>query len=99
MYVQQVDFGWSDLGTWGSLYDNSPKNRDGNVTQNCKALLFNSHNNVIAVKGDKLVVASGLNDYIVADVDDALLIVPKSDEQKLRTYVNEVKSSFGDKYL
>lgn len=99
VYVQQVDFGWSDLGTWGSLYDNSPKNRDGNVTQNCKALLFNSHNNVIAVKGDKLVVASGLNDYIVADVDDALLIVPKSDEQKLRTYVNEVKSSFGDKYL
>ncbi len=99
VYVEQVDFGWSDLGTWGSLYDNSPKNSDGNVTQNCKALLFNSHNNVIAVKGDKLVVASELNGYIVADVDDALLIVPKSDEQKLRTYVNEVKATFGDKYL
>lgn len=99
VYVEQVDFGWSDLGTWGSLYDNSPKNGDGNATRNCKALLFNSHNNVIAVKGDKLVVASGLDDYIVADVDDALLIVPKSDEQKLRTYVNEVKATFGDKYL
>ena len=97
--VERVDFGWTDLGTWGSLYDVSPKNRDGNVTQNCKALLFESHNNVLAVKGDKLVVASGLNDYVVADADDVLLIVPRNEEQKIRTYVNEVKSTFGDKYI
>jgi len=99
VYVETVDFGWSDLGTWGSLYDNSPKSADGNVTQNCKALLFNSHNNIIAVKGDKLVVASGLDGYIVADVDDALLIVPIDEEQKIKLYVNEVKSNYGDKYL
>ena len=97
--VESVDFGWTDLGTWGSLYDGSPKNQEGNVTQNCQALLFESHNNVIAVKGDKLVVASGLNDFIVADAEDALLIVPRSEEQKIRTYVNEVKSTFGDKFL
>ena len=99
VYVECVDFGWSDLGTWGSLYENSPKNENGNVTQNCQALLFNSHNNVIAVKGDKLIVASGLDDYIVADVEDALLIVPKSEEQKIKLYVNEVKAKYGDKYL
>lgn len=99
VYVECVDFGWSDLGTWGSLYDNSAKNDDGNATQGCNALMFNSHNNIVAVKGDKLVVASGLNDYIVADVDDALLIVPKAEEQKIRHYVNEVKAQFGDKYI
>lgn len=97
--VERVDFGWTDLGTWGALYDISPKNKDGNVTQNCHALLFNSHDNVIAVKSDKLIVASGLNDYIVADADDALLIVPKNEEQKIRQYVNEVKSKYGDRYL
>jgi len=99
VYVETVDFGWNDLGTWGSLYDHSPKNKDGNVTQKCKALMYNSHNNIVAVKGDKLVVASGLEGFIVADVDDALLIVPLEEEQKIKQYVNEVKSKFGDKYL
>ena len=99
VYVETVDFGWNDLGTWRSLYDHSPKNRDGNVTQNCKALMFNSHNNIVAIKGDKLVVASGLEGYIVADVDDALLIVPLEEEQKIKQYVNDVKTKFGDKVL
>ena len=99
VYVETVDFGWNDLGTWRSLYEISPKNSAGNVTQKCKALMFNSHNNIVAIKGDKLVVASGLEGYIVADVDDALLIVPLEEEQKIKQYVNEVKSKFGDKYL
>lgn len=99
VYVECVDLGWSDLGTWGSLYDNSPKNSDGNVTQRCKTMMINSHNNVVAIKGDKVLVASGLNDYIIADVDDALLIVPKSEEQKIKLYVNEVKTKYGERYL
>lgn len=99
VYVETVDFGWNDLGTWRSLYEYSPKNKDGNVTQKCKALMFNSHNNIVAVKGDKLVVASGLEGYIVADVDDALLIVPLDEEQKIKQYVNDVRSKFGDKFL
>ncbi len=99
VYVETVDFGWNDLGTWRSLYDHSPKNKDGNVTQNCKALMYNSHNNIVAIKGDKIIVASGLEGYIVADVDDALLIVPLEEEQKIKQYVNDLKSKFGDKYL
>ncbi len=99
VYVETVDFGWNDLGTWRSLYEFSPKNKDGNVTQQCKALMFNSRNNIVAVKGDKLVVASGLEGYIVADVDDALLIVPLDEEQKIKQYVNDVKVKFGDKFL
>ncbi len=99
VFVEKVDFGWSDLGTWGSIYDNAPKNRDANVTPNSKVLAFDSHNNVIASKGDKLVVVSGLNGYIVADTPDALLIVPINDEQKIKTYVNEAKTHFGDKFM
>jgi len=99
VFVETVDFGWSDLGTWSSLYENSPKNEDGNVTQNCQALLFNCHGNMVAVNSNKLVVASGLEDFIIADADDALLICPKNEEQKIKLYVNEVKSKYGDKYL
>lgn len=99
VYVESVDFGWSDLGTWGALYENSPKSVDGNVTQRCKALMINSKNNIIAVKHDKLVVVSGLNDYIVADAGDVLMIVPQDEEQKVRLYVNEVRSKYGDEYM
>ncbi|MBE6310840.1 MAG: mannose-1-phosphate guanylyltransferase [Bacteroidales bacterium] len=99
VYVECVDFGWDDLGTWGALYDNSPKNHEGNVTENCKAMLFNCNDCVVAAKGDKLIVASHLKDYIIAVADDVVLIVPKSEEQKIKNYVNEVKTAYGDKYL
>ena len=61
--------------------------------------MLNSHNNIVAIKGDKLIVASGLEGYIVADVDDALLIVPLEEEQRIKQYVNDVKTKYGDKYL
>lgn len=99
VYVECVDFGWSDLGTWSALYDNSPKNRDSNVVQNCQVLAYNSSGNIFAVPGDKLVVVNGLHDYIVADAGDVLLVCPKSEEQHIKQYVNDVKLSYKDKYL
>ncbi len=99
VYVECVDFGWNDLGTWSALYDNSPKNRDTNVAQNCKLLAYNSHGNIFAVRDDKLVVVSGLDDYIIADAGDVLLVCPKAEEQKIKQMVNDVKIAFGDTYL
>ncbi len=99
VYVECVNFGWSDLGTWSALYDNSPKNRDSNVVQNCQVLAYNSSGNIFAVPGDKLVVVNGLHDYIVADAGDVLLVCPKSEEQHIKQYVNDVKLSYKDKYL
>lgn len=99
VFVQCVDFGWSDLGTWGSLYENSEKNAEGNMVQSCHAQLHDCHNNIITVKGDKVVVIAGLDDYIVADSDDALLIMPKDDEESIRRYVNEARAKFGDKFV
>lgn len=99
VYVECVSFGWNDLGTWSALYDNSPKNRDANVTQNCRVLAYDSTDNIFAVKDDKLVVVAGLSGYIVADRGDVLLICPKTEEQKIKQMVNDVKMTFGDKYI
>lgn len=99
VFVEKVNFGWSDLGTWSALYDHSPKNRDGNVTQNCNVLSYDSSGNIFAVRGEKLVVVNGLHDYIVADAGDVLLICPKDSEQRIRYMVNDAKASFGDKFI
>ncbi len=99
VYVECVDFGWNDLGTWSALYDNSPKNRDANVTQKCSVIAYNSTGNIFAVKDDKLVVVEGLHDYIIADAGDVLLVCPKSEEQRIKQMVNDVKTNFGDKFL
>lgn len=99
VYVETVRFGWNDLGTWSSLYDMSPKNKDANVTQNCNVLAYNATGNIFAVRGDKLVVVDGLKDYIVADAGDVLLVCPKAEEQRIKQMVNDAKLNFGDKYL
>ncbi len=99
VYVECVNFGWNDLGTWSALYDNSPKNADNNVTQNCRVMAYESKGNIFAVASDKLVVVKGLNDYIIADAGDVLLVCPKADEQHIKQYVNDVKITYGDKFL
>lgn len=99
VYVKTCDIGWSDVGSWQALYDCSPHNADGNVTQNCKALLRDCKNSIVAVNGDKLVVAYGLKDYIVAENGNTLLIYPIEEEQNIRHVVNEVKERFGNRYV
>lgn len=99
VFVEKVDFGWSDLGSWKALYDVSPRNAEGNVTQGCNVLAQDCHNSIFAVKGDKIIVAAGLSDYVVADNGNALLIFPKKDEEKLRNIVNEIKNRFGDNFI
>ena len=99
VFVECVSFGWSDLGTWSALYDNSPKNRDSNVTQNCNVLAYNAEGNIFAVNGEKLIVVDGPKDYIVADSGDVLLVCPKGEEQRIKQMVNDVHLAFGEKYL
>ena len=98
VYVETVTFGWNDLGTWSALYDLSPKNAEANVTQNCNVLAYNSTGNIFAVRGQKLIVVDGLEDYIVADADGVLLICPKAREQKIKQMVTDARLKFGEKY-
>lgn len=69
------------------------------MTRNCRTVLSGCEGNLFAAKQEKLIVASGLKDYIIADNDDILLICPLAEEQKIKQYVNEVKANFGDRYL
>lgn len=99
VYVETVDLGWSDLGTWQSLYEVSPHTSEGNVMQNCKVLAQDCSGTLFAVKGDKIVVAAGLKDYIVSDNGNALLIYPMEREQQVRQVVTEISTRFGEEYL
>jgi mannose-1-phosphate guanylyltransferase len=89
VFVLCSDFGWSDLGTWGSLYDISPKDEKENVTLKCKTLYYDSHRNIVALPSGKLAVIQQLNDYIVADSDNVLLICKREDEQQIRQFVKD----------
>lgn len=99
VYVETADLGWSDLGTWNALYECSPKTKERNVTQNCKVLANGCEGTLFAAATDKVIVASGLKDFIVADNGNALLIYPLADEQKIRQVVNDINNRFGENYV
>ena len=98
VYVLPADFGWSDLGTWGSLYDLSEKDEQKNVTLHCEAMYYESESNVVTLESGKLAVIAGLKDMIVAESDGVLLICPKDHEQNIRNIVTEVTEKYGGKY-
>ena len=85
------DFGWSDLGTWGSLFTQIKKDKDHNAIVGKNVILSNCSDNIISVPEEKLVVIQGLNDCILVDTNDVLLICPKADEQKIKQIVNDLK--------
>ena len=97
--VYAADFGWSDLGTWGSLYEVSPKDDQQNVVAGNKVKTYNTTGCIINVPKNKAVVLQGMEDYIVVDNDNVLLICKKNSEQQIRQYVNDVEIDFGEKYI
>lgn len=99
VYVKGVDIGWSDLGSWQALHEVSPKSKEGNVTQNCRVLAHECRDNIFATTCDKVIVANGLEGYIVADTPNALLICPLDKEQEIRSVVNEVRHLCGPDFI
>ena len=99
VYVSLGDFGWSDLGTWGSLYDLSEKDEDGNVTLKCHTKLYNSQDNIIVLPSGKLAVVAGMKGYLIAESDNVLLICPKDEESAIRNYVSDAQVKFGDEFI
>ena len=99
VYVYPSNFGWSDLGTWGSLYENSQHDENENVVNGKNVLLYKTTNSIINVPDDKLVVIQGLDDVIVAESDGVLLISTKKDEQLIKEIVNDVKIEKGEKFV
>lgn len=99
VYVSLGDFGWSDLGTWGSLYDLSDKDEERNVTLKCDSLFYNSHDNIVALPANKLAVVEGLEGYLIAESDNVLLICKKDEEHAIRKYVNDAQIKMGEDYI
>lgn len=90
VYVVLSDFGWSDLGTWKSLYEISDKSDNLNVIDG-HILLYNTKNCIIKTPKDRLVVVNGLDGYIVAEYDNVLMICRKDEEQKVKEFVADAK--------
>jgi mannose-1-phosphate guanylyltransferase len=90
VYVLCADFGWSDLGTWGSLYENHGKDKSANAVSGNNVFLYETNDCIIAMPDDKTVVIQGLKDYIVVEADKTLLICKKEDEQQIRQFVADV---------
>ncbi|ACU04267.1 mannose-1-phosphate guanylyltransferase [Pedobacter heparinus] len=100
VYVLPADFGWSDLGTWASIYDIAEHDYVGNaVIPAEQVMMFNSSNCMVNVPKDKLVILQGLHDYIVVESNNTLLICPRSEEQTIKQVVADVKAKFGTKFI
>ena len=99
VYVIPASFGWSDLGTWNSIWENMEKDYFGNAVTGKKVMVVDANNCVVHVPDNKLVLLQGLHDYIIVDTKDVLLICKKDKEQEIKEYVAEVKRNMGDKYL
>lgn len=99
VYVIVADFGWSDLGSWGSMFEHSIKNEANNTETGSNVFSYETTNSVIHVDKNKIAVIQGLDNYIVVSTGDCLLICNKSEEQKLKDIVSDIEDRFGDKYI
>ena len=99
VYVSLCDFGWSDLGTWGSLYELAPKDENQNVTLKGNSLFYKSKGNIVVLPKGKLAVVEGLEDYLIAESDNVILICKKEEENAIRKYVSDAENKLGDSYI
>lgn len=98
VYTLPVDFGWSDLGTWGSLHAEFQKDEAGNAVNSSHYLLDSVENCLIKTPKGKLIVAADLSDYIIVDEDDVLLIYPKSKEQAIKKVTSAISIKYGTSF-
>jgi mannose-1-phosphate guanylyltransferase len=98
VFVISADIGWSDLGTWGSIYTHLPLDENKNALVGKNVMMYDSSNNIVNVPQEKLVVLQGLNDYIVVESDNILLVCKKEEEQKIKQFVADIKESKDEKF-
>jgi mannose-1-phosphate guanylyltransferase len=99
VYVMCTDIGWSDLGTWSSLYERTSVDKNGNALVSGNVFSYDNSGNIVNIGPDKIAVLQGLHDYIVVCSDDVLLVVKKEEEQNIKKYLDAVKNKTKEKYL
>jgi mannose-1-phosphate guanylyltransferase len=97
LMVKTADFGWSDLGTWGSLYHQIHQDANGNTNAGKDVLFYDSSLNMVKLPAGKTAIIQGLHDYIVVDTGDVLLISKKSEEQRIKDFVADLKAKRKEK--
>jgi len=99
VYVILAELGWSDLGTWGSLYTHIQRDEQQNAIVGDNVMTYECRNNMVMVPGEKLVVLQGLSDFIVVESNNTLLICKMQDEQKIKQFVTDIKTQKGDTFI
>ena len=89
IFVFPANFGWSDLGTWMSLYCNVPRDVNGNAVLGVEAKFADSHNCKVNTRGVKSVVVVGMNDCIISENEGNLLVCRMSDEDRIKEFSEE----------
>jgi len=98
VFVIMAEFGWSDLGTWGSLFMNSQRDKQGNSISGGNVMNYGLKNSIVRVPDDKLVVLQGLDNCIVVESDGILLVCRLDDEQEIKTFVSDILMEKGEQY-
>ncbi len=98
VYVLPSSFGWSDLGTWGSLYELSEKDEQANVSLHSSALFYEATGNIVTLEHGKLAVVQGVDDMIIAEQQGVLLVCKKAEEQRIKQFVADAASKFEGKF-
>ncbi|MGB1241032.1 MAG: mannose-1-phosphate guanylyltransferase [Chitinophagales bacterium] len=99
VYVLPSSFGWNDLGTWTSLWENHEKDYFGNAIEGENVMVYNTQNCVVTAPKGKMVVVQGLEGYCVVDTEDVLMICRMKDEQKIKQINADIKKTKGTQYL
>lgn len=100
VYVLPSEFGWSDLGTWASVYELSAKDYVGNAVIHPEmVIMYDSSNCMVNVPKEKLVILQGLHDFIVVEENNMLMICPRDQEQEIKQIVSDVKQRFGTDFI
>ena len=85
-----ADFGWSDIGTWGSLFTHAKKDENGNAKRG-KVVSVDNKNTIINIEEGTEAVVQGLEDYLVAFRDHSLLVCKLHDEQQIKVWIEGLK--------
>jgi len=97
--IPAADLGWSDVGSWDSLFEVNPTDEKGNLVIGANAITLDSSGSLIYCENkDRLIVTIGMQDMIVVDTGDALLVCPRSEAQKVRQIVNRLKEDGYHRY-
>ena len=99
VFVLPGDFGWSDIGTWNSLYEFQDKDDDQNSINGKYVFTRNAKNCIINVSNDKLLAVNNVDNLIIVESDNIILVADKSKEQDIRHVVNEIKTKYREKFI